>query len=80
MILLNGCSTKQIEPKIKTVTEIKYIHVAVPIDLLECDPLPKVPSVTKQSEVGVYVIKLFNVADSCNKNIKLFKEIVNEKN
>lgn len=37
----------------------------VPSEYLQCDDLPLVPNVTMQSEVGIYLVKLYDVAREC---------------
>ena len=78
--MLSGCTTKEFHlgwydkclPS--TAIEIVRVHPVVPIDKLECGPIPKPGNITKQSEVASYIVDLTVVGKECESDLGYVKD------
>ena len=43
------------------------------MQLIDTEPLPQIPSITKQSQVADYVVDLVESASTCKENMKAIK-------
>lgn len=69
-MLLTACTSYK-----QTAIKIEKVKVEVPEELLEVETLPQVPKdASKQSEVSIYLIDLWNSANSCNQKLSDIKQ------
>ena len=58
------------------MTKHKIVKQKIPGDLLVCDDIPKVPTITMQSEAAMYTAELLEVAEQCKGRLSKIKELV----
>jgi len=77
ILFFTGCCSKQepIIPEPVQIIKIEYIKQDIPNELLECNKLPDVPFVNKQSQLMNYVTELWNVADDCKNKLREIKKL-----
>lgn len=55
---------------------MKIVKHEVPGEFLKCDEIPKVPTITMQSEAAKYTVELYKVASQCKDRLEKVRYII----